>query len=64
MNNIIKVGETINAKEYMTSREIAEVTGKDHKNVLAAIRLMEGAWGKVTGLSFKLSEYTDAGGII
>lgn len=62
MNNIIKVGETINASEYMTSREIAEVTGKEHKNVLAAIRLMEGAWGKVTGLSFKLSEYTDSTG--
>lgn len=62
MNNIIKVGETINASEYMTSREIAEVTGKEHKNVLAAIRLMEGAWGKVTGLSFKLSEYTDPTG--
>ncbi|WP_440452178.1 Rha family transcriptional regulator [Ruminococcus intestinalis] len=46
----------------MTSREIAEVTGKEHKNVLAAIRLMEGAWGKVTGLSFKLSEYTDSTG--
>lgn len=62
MNNIIKVGETINASEYMTSKEIAEVTGKEHKNVLAAIRLMEGAWGKVTGLSFKLSEYTDSTG--
>lgn len=62
MNNIIKVGETINAKEYMTSKEIAEVTGKEHKNVLAAIRLMEGAWCKVTGLSFKLSEYTDPTG--
>lgn len=62
MNNIIKVGETINASEYMTSKEIAEVTGKEHKNVLAAIRLMEGAWGKVTGLSFKLSEYTDTTG--
>lgn len=62
MNNIIKVGETINSREYMTSREIAEVTGKEHKNVLAAIRLMEGAWGKVTGLSFKLSEYTDPTG--
>lgn len=30
--------------------------------MLAAIRLMEGAWGKVTGLSFKLSEYTDSTG--
>lgn len=37
-------------KEVMTSREIAEVTGKEHKNVLAAIRSMEEAWVKVTGL--------------
>ena len=29
MNDIIKVGETINAKESMTSLEIAEVTGKN-----------------------------------
>lgn len=49
-------------KEVMTSREIAEVTGKEHKNVLAAIRSMEEAWVKVTGLSFKLSEYTDSTG--
>lgn len=27
MNNIIKVGATINASEYMTSREIATITG-------------------------------------
>lgn len=28
MNNIIKVGETINAREYMTSMEVAEITGR------------------------------------
>lgn len=61
-SNLSKVGETINASEYMTSREIAEVTCKEHKNVLAAIRLMEESWIKVTGLKFKLSEYTDSTG--
>lgn len=49
-------------KEVMTSREIAEVTGKEHKNVLAAIRSMEGAWIKVSGRKFSLSEYTDSTG--
>ena len=29
MNDVLKVGETINAKESMTSLEIAEVTGKN-----------------------------------
>lgn len=61
-SNLSKVGETINASEYMTSREIVEVTCKEHKNVLAAIRLMEESWIKVTGLNFKLSEYTDSTG--
>lgn len=62
MNNIIKVGETINAKEYMTSKEIATITGKPHNDVLKAIRAMEGAWGKVTGQIFKLSKYADSTG--
>ena len=30
MNDIAKVGETINSKESMTSLEIAEVTGKNN----------------------------------
>nr|DAO93249.1 MAG TPA: regulatory protein [Caudoviricetes sp.] len=64
MNNIIKVGETINAKEYMTSKEIAIITGKPHNDVLKAIRAMESAWYKITEVNFPLSEYTDASGII
>lgn len=62
MNNIIKVGETINAKEYMTSKEIATITGKPHNDVLKAIRAMEPAWYKITEGNFSLSEYTDPTG--
>lgn len=62
MNNIIKVGETINAKEYMTSKEIATITSKPHNDVLKAIRAMEPAWYKITEGNFSLSEYTDPTG--
>lgn len=46
----------------MTSREIAEVTGKPHNDVLKAIRAMDGAWIKVNGGKFSLVEYTDSKG--
>jgi len=46
----------------MTSRDIAEVTGNPHNDVLKAIRAMEGAWYKVTKGNFSLSEYTDSTG--
>lgn len=46
----------------MTSREIAEITGKLHKNVMRDIRNMEPAWEKVNGLKFELVEYTDEKG--
>lgn len=62
MNNIIKVGATINASEYMTSKEIAAITGKPHNDVLKAIRAMEPAWYKITEGNFSLSEYTDPTG--
>ena len=46
----------------MTSLEIAELTGKQHKNIMQAIRNMEPAWEKVNGLKFQLVEYKDAKG--
>lgn len=45
-----------NNEERMTSLQIAEVTGKAHKNVMQAIRRMEDAWFKVQGLKFQLMQ--------
>lgn len=59
MNNIIKVVETINASEYMTSKEIAEITGKRHCDVMEAIRVMEIAWVKIGRRKFPLTSYVD-----
>ncbi len=38
----------------MTSMQIAETTGKQHKDVLRAIRNMEPAWEKTLGCKFAL----------
>ena len=43
----------------MTSLEIAELTGKQHKNLMRDIRNMEPAWEKVHGLKFQLIDYKD-----
>ena len=40
--------------QTMTSLEIAELTGKQHKDVMKAIRNMEPAWVKVQGRNFAL----------
>ena len=44
-------------EQTMTSLEIAELTGKQHKDVMKAIRNMEPAWLKVNGRKFALVEY-------
>lgn len=49
-------------KETMSSIEIAELTGKMHKHVMEAIRVMEPAWVKIAGSNFRLSEYKDSTG--
>ena len=54
--------DLINNTERMTSIEIAEVTGKQHKDVMRAIRNMEPAWEKITGRKFALSTYKDPTG--
>ena len=46
----------------MTSLEIAELTGKQHKHVMEAIRKMEPAWERIAGRNFALGSYKDANG--
>ena len=54
--------QIVNLQQTMTSLEIAELTGKQHKNVMQAIRNMEPAWEKTAGLKFQLGSYKDANG--
>ncbi len=56
------MNELLNTNDTMTSLQIAEVTGKLHKDVLEAIRNMESAWVRTTGRKFPLSEYKDSTG--
>ena len=49
--------QTVTKGVTMTSREIAEIAGKTHDNVLKSIRNMEPAWEKITGTKFGLSAY-------
>ena len=44
----------IENQHMMTSLEIAEVTGKNHSDLMRAIRKMEPAWEKVQGCKFAL----------
>jgi len=61
---IIKLenGNVGNDNQYMTSLEIAELTGKQHYHVMEAIRKMEPAWVKVNESKFRLVEYRDSKG--
>ena len=52
----------INKVQTMTSLEIAELTGKNHFDLMRAIRKMEPAWEKVNGCKFALVEYQDKKG--
>ncbi|MEH0154781.1 phage regulatory protein/antirepressor Ant [Limibacter armeniacum] len=54
--------QQINHEQKMSSREIAELTGKQHKDVMKAIRNMEPAWQKINGRKFALGSYADAQG--
>lgn len=58
-NELIQFGES---RKTMSSLEIAEATGKQHKDVLKAIRNMEPSWEKVTGRKFAPSNYKDSTG--
>ena len=61
----IAIYNTQQDTQHMTSLEIAELTSKQHKDVLKAIRNMEPAWENVTGRKFALCEksYQMANGV-
>lgn len=50
------------SQKTITSREIAEITGKMHNHLMRDIRIMEEAWFKITQSKFGLSEYLDSTG--
>ena len=62
INNINKNNSNNNDEQRMTSLEIAQLTGKQHKNVMRDIRNMEPAWEKINGLKFELVDYEDQKG--
>lgn len=54
----MKENQLVAVAQTMTSLQIAEVSGKQHKDVLKAIRAMEPAWEKVQGRKFALTFIT------
>jgi len=59
---LINLGFGSDSAQHITSLEIAELTGKQHKNIMQAIRSMEPAWEKINGLKFQLVDYRDSKG--
>ena len=58
MTHIINIIQKTQSEQTMTSLEIAELTGKQHKNLMRDIRNMEPAWEKICGLKFELTSRT------
>ena len=44
----------------MSSLEIAQITEREHKDVMRSIRNMEESWLKIAGRNFALGTYKDA----
>ena len=60
MKNEIIAREALDNTKYITSIEIAELTGKMHKHVMEAIRKMEPAWESERGTNFRLSQIRES----
>ena len=59
IDNVVN-DNTNNGEQLMTSLEVAQLTGKKHKDVLKAIRNMEPGWIHIAGRNFALGSYEDA----
>lgn len=57
MTDVMRVGDTINARETMSSLEIAELTGKRHADVMRDIRNITEQLGYEGERNFALSSY-------
>ena len=57
-NEMATMSGTRMQEQRMTSLDIAQVTGKPHKDVLKAIRTMQPAWEKECGRNFSLTSET------
>lgn len=57
MGNLIKFGES---HQTMSSLDIAQITGREHKEVMRSIRNMEPSWSKIAQRNFALGSYKDA----
>ena len=53
--DFVEEEETLERDDRMTSLQIAEVTGKQHKDIMRAIRKMEPAWQNVCERNFTLT---------
>ena len=62
MENIVAVSDTITTRETMTSVEIADVTGKEHKSVMRDIRSLSEQVTEKDGYRFVPMSYKDAYG--
>ena len=54
--NLNRINSAVDGEQRMTSMEIAELTGKQHNDILKAIRKMEPAWEKVTHIALFLAD--------
>lgn len=61
MKNQICPAPTKN-EQKMNSIHISKISGKNHRDVMRAIRNMEPAWEKINGRNFALVEYVDQKG--
>ena len=57
-NEMVTMSGMQMTEQRMTSLDIAQVTGKQHKHVMEAIRKMEPSWEKTCGSNFRLTSRT------